>query len=334
MLDRLEQLHTEKPFHLIHSVDSSGKLIGPYKKELNVALAADISGIQLDQIFGILGLTEDTVMSYLKTSFSVTVKFLKSFFGDDHRLLKASDGVFVASPQQKDILELYYLIPSRRIYVIPYGINTQELEPSKESENVFTKWGIAPGTKVILTSTPLLNVEETKNLLTAFVKVVIKKPNTTLVIAGDGPKRKDLEFHMLSLALASKVVFTGNISPIEEDVAINKCDIYVNLSSKSSGFEGSVLEAMACRKMVIASEVGTSANLIKSGVDGFLLRPTEIASLTRLLLEAVSGQIDTETIGRMAREKILKMFDTQAMVTETIGAYRQILKSTGKYRKS
>ena len=245
--------------------------------------------------------------------------------------MKNADGVFVASPRQKDILELYYLIPSRRVYVIPYGINTGELPVPAPNKQVFEKWGVPAGAKVILTVTPLLNVEETKNLLTAFERVVIKKPNTVLVIAGDGSKRKEIEAHMLSLALASKVFFTGQVTSEEEDAMINGCDIYVNLSSKSAGFVGTVLEAMACRKVVIASEVGTSSNLIKSGSDGFLLRPTEIASLTRLLLEAVSGQIDSAAIGLQAREKILKMFDTQAMVDETVSAYRKILKSTGKY---
>jgi glycosyltransferase involved in cell wall biosynthesis len=214
-LDRLEQLHNEKPFDLLHSVDGSGKFVAPFKKELKLTMAADISGIELDQIFGLLGLTEDTVLSYLKTSTAVTTKFLKSFFGEDHRLLKNADGVFVASPRQKDILELYYLIPSRRVYVIPYGINTGELPVPTPNKMVFEKWGVPAGAKVILTVTPLLNVEETKNLLTAFERVVIKKPSTALVIAGDGPKRKEIEFHMLQLALASKVFFTGQVTSEE-----------------------------------------------------------------------------------------------------------------------
>jgi glycosyltransferase involved in cell wall biosynthesis len=90
---------------------------------------------------------------------------------------------------------------------------------------------------------------------------------------------------------------------------------------------------MASQKTVVASEVGTSSNLIQNGVDGFLLRPTEITSLSRLLLDVVSGQIDTEAVGRRARQKILQMFDTTKMVEETIQAYHAILLSTRKYRK-
>jgi 1,2-diacylglycerol 3-alpha-glucosyltransferase len=332
-LDTFEELHLDESFDLVHSADSSGFLISLHKKQLGFSLASDINGIQLDQIFGLLGLTEDTLSSTVSTSVVVGLKFLKSFFGNDRKLLAKSDGVFVSSKQQKDILELYYFVPARKVYIIPYGVNAKELGPGPVAENPFTILGIEPDTKVVLTITPLLNVEETKNLLTAFERVVIKKPRTALVIVGEGPGRYELEEHTLNLVLASKVWFTGERTPEEIDSYISCCDIYVNLQSKSSGLEPTVLEAMASRKTVVASEVGTSSNLIQNGVDGFLLRPTEINSLSRLLLEAVSGQIDVEAVGRRAREKILKIFDTSKMVDETILAYNDILLSSGRYRK-
>jgi 1,2-diacylglycerol 3-alpha-glucosyltransferase len=333
VLDYFEQLNLEKQFHLVHCADSTGFKIALHRKDFDITVAADIKGMQLDHIFGLLGLTEDTVISYLKTSFAVAIKFLKSFFGADHKFLKNAHGVFVTSKPQKDILELYYFVPSRRIYVIPYGINMRELEPAPHSQNPFERLGVEPGTKIVLTIAPLVQVDEIKNLLTAFQRVVIKKPKTALVIVGEGSKRFELEDHMLNLALGSKVIFTGQVSPEDEDSMITACDIYVNLGSKSSGFEPTVLQAMACRKTVIASEVGTSSNVIQNAIEGFLLRPTDIGALSRLLLELVSGQIDTSTLGARARDKILKMFDTKRMVDETIMAYQQILNSTGKYSK-
>jgi len=332
-LDCFEELHLEHPFDIVHNVDSSGLLIALHKMNLNLSVASDINGIQLDQIFGLLGLAEETLPSYLKTSINVGLRFLASFFGSDRKLLRASDGVFVTSKQQKDILELYYFIASSKTYIIPYGVNAKELGPeTKGDSHPFQLLGIEPETKIILTIAPLLHIEEIKNLITALERVVIKKPRTALVIVGEGPGRFELEEHTLNLALGSKVYFTGDKTPEEIDEYITACDIYINLQSKSSGFEPTVLEAMASRKTVVASEVGTSSNLIQNGVDGFLLRPTEIHSLSRLLLEAVSGQIDTRTVGIRARDKILKMFDTSKMVEETVQAYFAILKAGKRYK--
>ncbi len=333
VLDRLEQLHLEKPFHIVHGVDHTSLYVAQNKASLEVALAMDVKSTKLDQIFGIIGLTEEKVSSYLTTSVAVTSKFLRSFFGDDHKLLKYADGVFVASLQQQDILERYYRVPSRKVHIIPYGIESKQFEATESNPNLLSDLGFDDETKVILTISALTNAQETKNLLSAFERVVIKKPKTALIIVGDGPKLKELEFFMLNLALGSKVRFVGACTSEQINQYINRCNVYCNLYSRSSGFEPTVLEAMANCKTVVASEVGTSSNVIENGKDGFLIRPTDIPALSRLLLEVVSDQIDLKSIGIQARQKILKMFDTRRMVDQTINAYHDILFMTGKYKK-
>lgn len=316
----------------MYSVDNSGLAIALHKRDLGIIFASDVKGTQLDQIFGLWALAEDTVRSYLATAMAILRKFLKSFLGDDRKLVKNSDAVFVSSEEQLSILERYYRYPASRVHIIPYGIDGQAFDattsPSKEAYKVI---GVPEDYKVLLTITPFIHVEETKNLLTAFERVAIKKPNTGLVIVGEGPHQKDLEAHMLDLALASKVWFVNPTEPEFVDMLIKNCDAYVNLYSKSSGFEATVLEAMAAERTVIASEIGTSRQVIENSVDGFLLRPTEIAALSRLLLQIVSDQIDTKAIGIRARQKILKMFDNNKMVDQTIEAYKKILLNSGKY---
>lgn len=333
-LDQFEQLHLEKPFDIVHSVDNSGLPIALNKKELDVVFVSDVRGTELDQIFGLWALAEETVPSYLKTAFAITRKFLKSFFGDDKKLISYSDGVFVASLDQQNILERYYRYPAWHTFVIPFGIDGQAFEGNlSPSKKVFQDIGVPEDFKIILTITPFIHVEETKNLLSAFERVAIKKPNSALIIIGEGPYQKTLEEHMLNLALASKVWFVDPSNMENVDLMIKNCDAYVNLFSKSSGFEPTVLDAMAAEKTVIASEIGTSSQVITNGLDGFLLRPTEIAALSRLLLQIVSEQIDTKTIGSRARQKILKMFDNQKMVEQTIETYKKVLLHSGKYKK-
>ncbi len=332
-LDLLEQFHIESPFHIVHSVDNSGLGIAENKKQLKIILASDAKGTQLDQIFGLWALAEDTVRSYLSTSWAILKKFLRSFFGDDKKLLKNSDAVFVSSIEQLSILERYYRYPASKIFIIPYGIDGQTFDVNQSpTKKCFQDIGVPQDFKVILTVTPFTHVEETKNLLTAFERAAIKKPNTALVIVGEGPNQKEIEGHMLNLALASKVWFVNPSDPELVGEFIKNSDVYVNLYSKSSGFEATVLEAMAAERVVIASEIGTSRQVIENGIDGFLLRPTEIAALSRLLLQIISDQVDSRAMGIRARQKILKMFDNNRMVDQTIEAYKKILKSSGIYK--
>lgn len=333
ILDPLEHLHLENPFHLIHCADDTGKLLGFVKDRLGCLLAVDIKATRLDGIISDLGMTEETVPSYISTSISVTLKFLRSYFGSDRKFLGLADGIFVTSNQQREILERFYRLPASRVHVIPFGIDPKQFQPAPSKSEIAKELGLDPETRIILTIDPLENFLETRNLLDSFERLVVKKPKSALLILGNGPRKFDLEAHMLDLALASKVFFLDQVPQEKVNSFINACDVYVSLGSRSSGFEPAVLEAMACCKTVIASEVGTASNVIRSGIDGFLLRPTETAALSRLLLQIVSGQIETLPIGERARQKIIKMFDTEQMVDQTIKAYNNILLRSGRYRK-
>ncbi|MCC6276305.1 MAG: glycosyltransferase family 4 protein [Oligoflexia bacterium] len=330
--EKFEELHFQQPFDIVHSVDDSGLYIALHKKVLQAQVILDASVLELDQILGILGLTEETVLSYLSASFSIVYRFLKSFFSEAHTGLKRANGIFVASPDEQEILERFYFLPSIKSFVVPLGMDGSRFEPRQTKAQVLQQLGIEPDTQLILTVTPMLHVEETKNLLTAFERVVVKKPKTALVVIGEGPKFKEIELHALNLVLGSKVHFLGDVSPEQLNELINASDVFVNLYSRSSGYEQSVLEAMACCKTVITSNVGTSPHVIQNGTDGFLVRPTEIGSLSRLLIQVVSHQVDTRSIGDKARKKVLKLFDNERMVDETMNAYKKILITCGKYK--
>src|SRR4051812_27895743 len=137
---------------------------------------------------------------------------------------------------------------------------------------------------------------------------------------------------MLDLALGSKVILTGAIKDTEIPDCIALSDVFVNLSSRTTGFEPSLLEAMAQKKVIVGSEVSPMATIVEHSRDGFLIRPADVAELTTLLLDIFAGHLPTIEIGEHARQKVLDLFDPQKMVYETLNAYYAILKSTGYYQ--
>ena len=162
-----------------------------------------------------------------------------------------------------------------------------------------------------------------RNLLLAFERVAIKKPTAYLVVVGQGPFIKEIEFAMLQLALGSRVIFAGDVPGPQLADYVALADVFVNLSARSSGIERSLLEAMAQGKIIIGSEVSPLVNVVDDGVDGFLIRPADTFTLSELLLQAFSGQIPAEEMGAQARAKVLNLFDSQKMLAQTLTAYRQ-----------
>ena len=312
--EHFAKLHRDNPFHIVHSVDNSGIEIGKLKRNYRVAMAYDVEATRMSEIFQILGFSQETLSSLFSIALLVTYRFLKTYLGSDRMLLRTADSIFVTSPQQRLALERYYLYPETKVYTVPYGIEIGDLSPREKSEEFRKKLGIPGNSRVILTKNNMTELEEFQNLLKAFERLAIKKPTSRLIIIGDGPLRKQFEFEMLNLALGSKVIFTGEISNVEINDYIALADIFVNLSSRTSGFEPMMLEAMAQKKVIVGSEVSPIATIVEQGQDGFLLRPADTTSLTELFLRVFDGSISTENVGEDARNKVLNLFDTQKMV--------------------
>lgn len=327
VLKKFVQLHRETPFHIVHSLDASAYKIGRHKSNLDVCIAYDVEATQMSQLFSIMGMGQETFSDLLTTWIALLYKFISTYFGSDRSLLNTADGVFVTSPQQRVILERYYLYPDFHIYTVPYGIELSNLKERSENVNVRMKLGLSESSNVVVTFSDFTEVRDLMYILNAFEKVVIKKPNTQLIIVGNGPMWKEIEFQMLNLALGNKVLMPGAASSEEILNYIMASDVYIDLSAKSSGFAPTMLEAMAQKKVIIGSEISPISYVVEDGKDGFLLRPADKESLSQLIVELFSGHIAVGDIGERAREKVLSLFDTEKMADTALSAYFSILKN-------
>lgn len=322
---KFTQLHKETPFHIVHSIDKSAVEISKDRDRFKVAVAYDVEATQMSQLFSILGMAQESVKSLLSTGIAVAYKFLTTYFGGDRTLLKNSDGIFVTNPQQRIFLERYYLYPDFHIYTAPYGIDIKDLTPQPADPELRKRLKIPENAKIALTVTDMNEAMEVVILLRAFERVTVKKPNSYLLIIGNGTAWKEIEFHMLNLALGSKVIMLGAQKAEEISDYISLADVFVNMSSRSTGFEPTMIEAMAQRKVIIGSEMSPISHIIEDGRDGFLLRPADTESLSNLMIELFSGGIPTLDIGERAKEKVLNLFDPKKMVQTIEESYIKIL---------
>ncbi|MCC7403417.1 MAG: glycosyltransferase family 4 protein [Bdellovibrionales bacterium] len=331
--NKFASLHQQNPFHLVHSIDRAGYLIGKRRKNFRVAMAYDVDATHMAELFAIMGMAQETLTGVLRTAAMVSVKYIVGYYGKDRPLLNTADAVFVTSPQQMIALERYYLFPEMRTYRVPYGIEITDLSPREKSDELRKKLGLPGNALTVVTITDMTEIGEMRNLLRAFERVAVKKPSSRMIIVGHGPLKKEIEFEMLNLALASKVIFTGAIPNVALPDYIALADVFVNISSRTSGFEPSLLEAMAQKKVIIGSEVSPMTTIVEDGRDGFLVRPADVHGLSNLLVQIFSDQLPAREIGENARNKILNLFDMEKMVRQTVEAYNKTLLSTGWYDK-
>lgn len=325
---KFTQLHHEKPFDLVHSLDDSAYKIGRHKKNFNVTVAYDIEATQMADLFSTLTENDGSLNSQLKTSIKVGYKFLTSYFAQDRSLLQTADGIFTTTPQQRMILERYYLYPDYHTYTVPYGINLGDLTPRSESESFKLKLQIPDDSEIVLAVSNFTNAFELLPLLKAFEKVVLKNANAYLIILGDGPAYKDVEFQMLKLVLGSRVIMPGAVDAEDLLNFISSSSIYVDLSSQSTGLEPTLIEAMAQKKIVIGSELSPISEIIEDTKDGYLVRPADDVTLSKLLTKVLLEKEKYQQIGEEARLKVLKVFNRQKMIDSLLKSYSEILEKT------
>jgi len=172
-----------------------------------------------------------------------------------------------------------------------------------------------------------------RSILKSFEKVAIKKPSARLILIGKTSLTKNIELMIYNLALGSKVIYVNSPSNSEFPDYTALADVFINLSNQSSGYESTLLEAMAQKKVIIGSEVSPIATIVTHNEDGFLVRPADTSDISNLILKIFNDEIDVEALSNKAQANIFNLFDMKKMVNNTIDAYRNILLSTGNYKK-
>jgi glycosyltransferase involved in cell wall biosynthesis len=99
-----------------------------------------------------------------------------------------------------------------------------------------------------------------------------------LVIAGEGPDRRPLEEHARELGISDRVRFLG-AQPRERIVQLFRAADAAILTSSWENFPHTVVEALAVGTPVLAVEAGGVSEVVRDGVNGFVVAPGDAAGL-------------------------------------------------------
>ncbi|MBL4721722.1 MAG: glycosyltransferase family 4 protein [Alphaproteobacteria bacterium] len=102
------------------------------------------------------------------------------------------------------------------------------------------------------------------------IEALTKLPDCTLLIAGDGPERQNLESLTARLKLTDRVTFLGRIPHNNLAAVYGAVDALI-LASSREGWANVLLEAMACGTPVIASNVWGTPEIVATPESGVLM---------------------------------------------------------------
>jgi len=161
-------------------------------------------------------------------------------------------------------------------------------------------------------------------LLKAFAKVATKVDAHLLLIGGLRPKDEEvyqlfrrrnpqLSLHLVPYVPQSELVDYYNLMDL------------VLMPSLRDGLPNALLEAMACERTVVASDVGGLSDVIEDGQNGFLVPPRDKQALVDRTLSALADANQRRVLGQAARETILRDYTPQHELNNNLRIYHQLL---------
>ncbi|HEY6346241.1 MAG TPA: glycosyltransferase family 4 protein [Bryobacteraceae bacterium] len=129
-----------------------------------------------------------------------------------------------------------------------------------------------------------------------------------LRMVGDGPQRIDLEREIAEQGLGEYIRLEGACSQDRVLAFYEQSDAFV-LSSFAEGVPVALMEAMAMELPCIATWVNGIPELIRHGVDGWLIPPSEPAELAAAIRELMDDPGLRRRLGKSARQRVVEKYN-------------------------
>ncbi|MBJ90402.1 MAG: hypothetical protein CMO98_11160 [Woeseia sp.] len=151
-----------------------------------------------------------------------------------------------------------------------------------------------------------------ENLLKVFSTLSV---DTILLLAGDGPCRKAIEYQAQKLNISARVKFLGNLDDVRPVLRIS--DFSVLASTAVETFSIAMLESLAMEVPVIATDIGGMKEAILPGKTGDLVRAGSETELTKKLSYYVVNKNELISMGKKGRQMVEEKFSLHQMICKT-----------------
>lgn len=146
-----------------------------------------------------------------------------------------------------------------------------------------------------------------------------------LLILGDGPARTALEAQVRALGLTDAVAFTGYLDRERMEATLEQATLQVVPSLWDEPFGNVTTEAMMRGTPVIASAVAGQRDIVRDGVDGFLVPPGDAETLAVRMRTLVLDAALADRLGAAGRARALADFSEASCVARFEELYRELI---------
>lgn len=209
--------------------------------------------------------------------------------------------------------------------IVPNIVDTERYRPAQDAPSARSRLGFS--SKVVIHVGRLSYEKSVDQVLRAFALVLKEISDAMLVVAGDGPSKKELETLTHKLGLAQKVRFTGFIHGQDLVEHLQSSDVFVT-ASKSENMPLAVLEAMATGLPIIAIRSLGLTEIVEEGKNGYLVTQDDVETIARRTIELLGDDNARRALGE--RSRTLSETYSESSVAERLeDVYVRLLEEKG-----
>ncbi len=282
-------------------------------------VAAKLAGVPII-INTIHGFYFSAKTPYIRRKFYIFLEKLAS---------KCSDLIFSQSQEDIETAVKENICPREKLKYLGNGINLEKFNPDKYSAEFIVQkkksLGIKEDAKVIGIVARRVKEKGYMDLFEACSIVFSQYENVILLAVGHDEPNKSDGFKpevVRNFGIENKVIFLGERRDVEELYPL--MDIFV-LPSWREGFPRSVLEAMAEKRPIVATDIRGCREEVESGKDGILVPPANPAELAKAIIFILQNPDEASLMAQSARIRAEKEFDERLIFDRIKEGYDMLI---------
>ncbi len=249
------------------------------------------------------------------------VSFLRSLI--NKRKAKFVDLTLTVNETDKKLLIEKFRAPKNKVREVTNGLDMEEIQSLKiNSAQIKHELQIASSCNIVGTVARFSEEKGLRYFVQALKLIKEQIPNCKFIIVGDGKLKNSLINSAKNTGVYQDVIFAGFRADAVSLMSI--FDIFV-LPSLSEGLPYAILEAMALKKPVVATNVFGNNEIVLNEKTGILVPPRDSYAISEAVVHLLRNKEKAKEMGENGFHRVKMEFSAKKMTEKIEQTYLELL---------
>lgn len=252
--------------------------------------------------------------SFSKLKFSI-IMFMRKISS------KLANKIIVVSDFVKDDL-IVNGFDRKKIITVLNGIKVDNFNPYLEVCNIRKEFHVDNNCFIVGTINRLDKFKGIQYFIEAYEIIKKQIDNIKFIIVGDGPERQNLQKMTIYKKYKENIIFTGFKKDVQKLLAL--FNIFVQ-PSLAEGFGRVIIEAMAMKKPVIATDACGNTRVLYDHENILIIKSSDACAIANAIIELYRDPQLCEKISQNARKFVEANLNSEIWCNKYLDIYRELL---------